>query len=62
MPLIQNPVDDRKPGFEAGAAYEAYAALARFEAMEPVISENPYWRALRETAYARFLMLYEAGQ
>ena len=45
---------------EAGSAYEAYAAMRRMAQAEPHLAENEYFKALQDTAYARFLSLFEA--
>ena len=44
---------------QADDAYEAYAAMQRAEAKQPSLHGNPYWRALRDTAYARFKGAFE---
>ena len=64
-----------KPGFRPGQpksqirpisahdvdeAYRAYAALRRLAQSEPDLTENDYFTALQDTAYARFLLTFEA--
>ena len=41
-------------------AYQAFAALRRAAQSEPGLTENKYFTALQDTAYARFLLLFEA--
>ncbi len=45
---------------EVENAYQAFAALRRAAAAEPALTANPYFRALQDTAYARFLLNFEA--
>ena len=45
---------------DCNAAFEAYAALRREADYDPCLLDNPYFTALQDTAYARFLMLWEA--
>lgn len=47
-------------GAEADEAFEAYAAMRRAACAEPYLVDNKYFRALQDTAYARFLMHFEA--
>lgn len=58
--------DAGKPGglfaAEAEAAFEAYSALRKAACAEPHLTQNGYFRALQDTAYARFLMFYEASK
>lgn len=41
-------------------AWLAYAALARLASFDRTLHSNPYFSALHDTAYARFLVAYEA--
>lgn len=41
-------------------AFEAFAALRRAAQLEPGLIENPYFTALQDTAYARFMLTFEA--
>jgi len=45
---------------EVEDAWQAYAALQRAAAEQPALTDNKYFRALQDTAYARFLMNFEA--
>lgn len=45
---------------EANEAWEAYRALQLAACDNTALLENKYFRALQDTAYARFLMNYEA--
>ncbi len=45
---------------EVEEAYQAFAALRRAAQSEPAMVENKYFQALQDTAYARFLLLFEA--
>lgn len=45
---------------EVEDAYQAFAALRRAAQAEPQLIENKYFRALQDTAYARFLLNFEA--
>lgn len=38
----------------ADDAYQAHAAMVRAEKQYPPLETNPAWKALRDTAYARF--------
>lgn len=42
------------------AAWEAYQATVRAIAASPALATNPFYTALRDTAYARFRAEYEA--
>lgn len=44
---------------EVEDAYQAFAALRRLACAEPHLIENKYFRALQDTAYARFLLNFE---
>lgn len=44
---------------EAQQAFEAHAAMMKAEAADPVLRANPFWQALRDTAFARFQAFYE---
>lgn len=50
-PVCSRDVDD---------AYKAYAALRRAAQSEPHLTSNEYFTALQDTAYARFLLIFEA--
>lgn len=41
-------------------AYQAFASLRRLAQAEPHLTENWYFTALQDTAYARFLLTFEA--
>lgn len=41
-------------------AYQAFAALRRLAQAEPRLIDNAYFTALQDTAYARFLLNFEA--
>jgi hypothetical protein len=43
----------------AEQAFEAHAALVRAESVTPSLAGNPYWQALRDTAFARFSAVYD---
>ena len=45
---------------EVEDAYQAFAALRRAAQAEPRLVENKYFTALQDTAYARFLLNFEA--
>lgn len=45
---------------EVEEAYQAFAALRRATQSEPQLVENKYFTALQDTAYARFLLNFEA--
>lgn len=46
--------------FEAAEnAYWAFAAMQREEARHPELSRNPYWRADKQAAQARYRSLLE---
>lgn len=45
---------------EVQAAYDAFAALQRAAKADPALSKNRYFVALQDTAYARFLGVFEA--
>lgn len=45
---------------EVNEAFEAFAAMRRLVQTEPGLLDNKYFRALQDTAYARFLMNFEA--
>lgn len=53
VPVIQ--FDERL----AHDAFEAHAALLKTEARHPEPIRNEHWRALRDTAAARFLAAFE---
>lgn len=41
-------------------AYEAYSALQKTAAGQPYLLSNDYFKALQDTAYARFRAAFEA--
>ena len=41
-------------------AWQAYAALQKAACANPGLTENAYFIALQDTAYARFLLNFEA--
>lgn len=45
---------------EVEDAYQAFAALRRAAQSEPALLSNEYFKALQDTAYARFLVNFEA--
>ena len=40
-------------------AYEAHIALVHAEIQNPALRTNEHWRALRDTAFARFRAAFE---
>lgn len=55
MPDLPKPAPDSK----AQDAFAAYAALQMAQCADPALAENPFFQALLDSAYARFLILYE---
>ena len=53
-------IQERPHGCKVNDAYQAHAAILRAEADDPKLRKNEYWQALKEAAYARFIVLYEA--
>lgn len=47
---------------EAEDAFRAFSALRRAAQSEPALLDNKYFRAFQDTAYARFLLNFEAMQ
>lgn len=45
---------------EAELAFQAFAVLRKAAQAEPSLIDNPYFTALQDTAYARFLLNFEA--
>lgn len=45
---------------EVNEAFEAFAALRRLAQSEPRLIHNKYFCAVQDTAYARFLLNFEA--
>lgn len=45
---------------EVEQAYQAFNAMRRLAQSEPGLIENRYFCALQDTAYARFLLNFEA--
>jgi hypothetical protein len=56
-----NVTDLAKPNPDGKAqdAFAAYAALQMAQRADPALSDNAYFQALLDSAYARFLILYE---
>ena len=46
----------------ADAAYQAHTALIEIEVKRPDLVRNPYWNALRDTAYARFRAAFQVSE
>jgi hypothetical protein len=46
----------------ADAAYQAHTALIEIETKRPDLRGNPYFQALRDTAYARFRAAFHAPE
>ena len=44
---------------DANAAYEAHAALQMTARSNPRLLDNPYFAALQDTAFARFLATFK---
>lgn len=51
--VSKDPADD---------AWRAYNAICLCEKSDPGLALNPYWIALRDSAYARFQGTMEAGE
>ncbi len=47
------------PDSKAQDAFIAYAALQGAQRADPALADNAYFQALLDSAYARFLILYE---
>jgi hypothetical protein len=45
----------------ADLALEAHKALIAAEHRDPSLGNNPYWGALRDTAFARFCAAFEVA-
>jgi hypothetical protein len=45
---------------EVNESFEAFASMRRLAQAEPHLLDNKYFRALQDTAYARFLLNFEA--
>lgn len=43
-------------------AWEAYVAVQKLGDATPALRKNEYFRALRDTAFARFLLAYEVSE
>lgn len=43
----------------ASQAFSAHTALIETEQTRPELARNPYWRALRDSAFARFRALFD---
>lgn len=48
-------------GPSADLAYEAHRALQMTACSHPALLENPYFKALQDTAYARFLAAFKVA-
>lgn len=60
-PNNQSATESQAPDLpDAAQAFAAHAALIRMQLRAPELCANPYWVALREAAYARFLAVMEA--
>lgn len=46
---------------DAHAAYAAHIALIELERSNPRLANNPFFQALRDSAYARFRLSFEAS-
>jgi hypothetical protein len=46
----------------ADEAYQAHTALIEVETKRPELARNPYWQALRDTAYARFKAAFQVSE
>ncbi len=63
-PLVKGPTAPMSdlakpdPNGKAQDAFAAYAALQMAQRADPALSENPNFRALLDSAYARFLILF----
>ena len=44
-----------------GLAWEAHVALLLTERLNPALAGNPFWQALRDSAFARFRAVYAAA-
>lgn len=49
-------------GPRSDLAYEAYSEMRKLGCEHPWLLDNPYFQALQDTAYARFLATFEAQQ
>lgn len=45
----------------ADAAFAAHSTLIGVEASRPDLALNPYWQALRDSAFARFRAAFEVA-
>ena len=45
---------------EVQRAFDAFSPLRKAACAEPHLATNPYFTALQDTAYARFLAVFEA--
>ena len=61
----KRPKWDSQPGkftkHAADDAYAAHAALILVEKSRPDLAANPYWKALRDSAFARFRAALETS-
>lgn len=44
----------------AAQAYDVHAALLRMERIKPDLRDNPFWIMLKQDAYERFHVAFEA--
>lgn len=61
LPAAQAVPVIRVDAVSADLALEAHKALLFAERQNPALSSNPYWGALRDTAFARFCAAFEAA-
>jgi len=65
-PLVKGPtapmcdLDETTLERKADMAFAAYQAMRGAAASEPALLDNPYFIALQDTAYARFLLAFGA--
>lgn len=53
------PQPTRIDSAEVQLAWEAFEVLQKAEWSRPSLAHNPYFEALRDTAYSRFLLMFE---
>lgn len=65
MPAMGNAQPDSGkslfPKHMADDAYAAHAAMVLAEQANPALALNPYWKPLRDSAFARFRAALEAS-
>jgi hypothetical protein len=52
---------ERTPQQLAQDAWDAHAELVKLEVVNPRLKANEHWRALRDTAFARYRAALEAA-